>query len=43
MSDKARQSLNNLGAALSRLREALSEPDTNPLAVDGTLQRLEFV
>ena len=40
---KTLQSLPNLGAALGRLREALQEPETNPLAVDGTIQRFEFV
>lgn len=44
MSDqKAAQSLHNLGAALERLREALQEPEENPLAVDGTIHRFEFV
>jgi nucleotidyltransferase substrate binding protein (TIGR01987 family) len=41
--NKTLQSLPNLGAALGRLREALQEPETNPLAVDGTIQRFEFV
>ena len=40
---KQSQSLRNLGAALERLREALQEPETNSLAVDGTIQRFEFV
>jgi nucleotidyltransferase substrate binding protein (TIGR01987 family) len=31
-----------LGRALERLREALAQPPTNPLAVDGTIQRFEF-
>jgi len=35
--------LRNLEAALERLREALQEPETNSLAVDGTIQRFEFV
>jgi len=44
MSDaKATQSLQNLGAALQRLREALHEPETNSLVIDGTIQRFEFV
>jgi nucleotidyltransferase substrate binding protein (TIGR01987 family) len=44
MSDqKAAQSLHNLGAALERLKEALQEPEENPLAIDGTIQRFEFV
>ena len=40
---KAARSLHNLGTALKRLREALQEPGENPLAVDGTIQRFEFV
>lgn len=40
---KATQSLESLGNAMARLREALQEPDTNSLAVDGTIQRFEFV
>src|SRR2546426_12801535 len=40
---KQSQSLRNLGAALERLREALQEPETNSLVVDGTIQRFEFV
>jgi nucleotidyltransferase substrate binding protein (TIGR01987 family) len=28
--------------AVDRLREALAQPDDNPLAVDGTIQRFEF-
>jgi nucleotidyltransferase substrate binding protein (TIGR01987 family) len=40
---KTRQGLDNLGRALDRLREALAEPDPRPLAVDGTIQRFEFV
>ncbi len=31
-----------LGRALARLGEALAEPETNPLAIDGTIQRFEF-
>jgi len=31
-----------LGAAVDRLAEALAQPATNPLAVDGTIQRFEF-
>ncbi|MFH1738129.1 MAG: HI0074 family nucleotidyltransferase substrate-binding subunit [bacterium] len=41
--DKISQSLRNLGGALARLREALHEPEANCLAVDGTIQRFEFV
>jgi len=44
MSDpKIEQSLVNLEAALDRLEEALQEPEANRLAVDGTIQRFEFV
>src|SRR5690606_16300957 len=39
---KLRQSMASLGRALGRLDEALREPDTNPLAIDGTIQRFEF-
>ena len=30
------------GRALERLREALAEPEDNPLTIDGTIQRFEF-
>ncbi len=40
---RAEQGLRNLGAALGRLREALAEPETSSLVVDGTIQRFEFV
>ena len=40
---KAAQSLENLERALRRLEEALQEPDTNSLVIDGTIQRVEFV
>jgi nucleotidyltransferase substrate binding protein (TIGR01987 family) len=43
MNDKPSQSLVNLATALERLREALQEPEANKLAVDGTIQRFEFV
>lgn len=44
MSDnKIAQSLTNLGAGLDRLGEALQEPETTALIVDGTIQRFEFV
>lgn len=44
MSDpKSRQRLSNLGAAVERLREALREPVTTDLIVDGTIHRFEFV
>lgn len=36
-------SLDNLGRGMERLEEALQEPETNSLAVDGTIQRFEFV
>lgn len=40
---KINQSLTNLGHALARLREALQEQEANSLAIDGTIQRFEFV
>lgn len=40
---KLHLSLENLENALRRLAEALAEPPTNALAVDGTIQRFEFV
>lgn len=40
---KAGQSIDNLGQALARLREALDEPPSNSLLIDGTIQRFEFV
>ncbi len=40
--DKIGQSLRNLEQAVIRLKEALDEPETNPLAIDGTIQRFEF-
>lgn len=39
---RIRQRLNNLGNAIARLQEALSEPPENPLFIDGTIQRFEF-
>jgi nucleotidyltransferase substrate binding protein (TIGR01987 family) len=43
MSDsEAARALAALGRAIDRLREALAEPEGNPLAVDGTIQRFEF-
>jgi nucleotidyltransferase substrate binding protein (TIGR01987 family) len=36
------RSVDALRRALDRLREALAEPETNPLAIDGTIQRFEF-
>ena len=41
--DKARFSLKQLGNALQRLHEALQEPNTGSLVIDGTIQRFEFV
>ncbi len=40
---KVEDSLANLGKAIGRLREAFEVPRTNPLAVEGTIQRFEFV
>ncbi len=40
--DKAEQSIANLRQALDRLQEALDEPTTNSLVIDGTIQRFEF-
>lgn len=40
--DEDARALDTLGRALDRLREALAEPEGNPLAVDGTIQRFEF-
>ena len=42
MSGVADDTFRALGSALDRLREALDQPLTNPLAIDGTLQRFEF-
>ena len=39
----SQRSLRKLGRALGRLDEALREPEDNPLAIDGTIQRFEFV
>jgi nucleotidyltransferase substrate binding protein (TIGR01987 family) len=39
----ATRRLDDLGKALDRLDEALTVPDTAPLAIDGTIQRFEFV
>jgi nucleotidyltransferase substrate binding protein (TIGR01987 family) len=43
MNEKPSQSLINLETALERLAEALQEPTENKLAIDGTIQRFEFV
>jgi nucleotidyltransferase substrate binding protein (TIGR01987 family) len=40
---KVEQSIANLRQALDRLQEALDEPTTNSLVIDGTIQRFEFV
>ena len=40
---KCNQNLKNLTAALEKLHEALQESESNKLAVDGTIQRFEFV
>lgn len=41
--EKLHIGMDNLGRGLERLAEALEEPETNSLAVDGTIQRFEFV
>jgi nucleotidyltransferase substrate binding protein (TIGR01987 family) len=41
-SAELRRTLDQLGRAIERLKEALAEPPTNPLALDGTIQRFEF-
>lgn len=43
MGNKAGDSLNKLEAALERLGEALAEDSSNPLFIDGTVQRFEIV
>ncbi len=43
MSGKVEDSLVKLEAELKRLGEALAEDSTNPLFIDGTIQRFEFV
>lgn len=40
---KNRNGLENLGNAIERLEEALRVPEDSPLAIDGTIQRFEFV
>jgi nucleotidyltransferase substrate binding protein (TIGR01987 family) len=40
---KVVDSLQSLESALKRLGEALAEDSPNPLAIDGTIQRFEFV
>jgi nucleotidyltransferase substrate binding protein (TIGR01987 family) len=39
----ARHRLDDLAQALNRLEEALAVPESAPLAIDGTIQRFEFV
>ena len=39
----AKRRLEELEQALCRLEEALAVPETAPLAIDGTIQRFEFV
>lgn len=43
MNEKGHRRLANFGHALARLREALGVPSDAPLAIDGTVQRFEFV
>lgn len=40
--DRIEQSLRHLEQAILRLKEALDEPQSNPLSIDGTIQRFEF-
>ncbi len=42
MDRKLEKNFDNLSLALSRLEEALAEDSSNPLIVDGTIQRFEF-
>lgn len=39
---KVKQSLENLGKALARLKEGVTEAKDNRLMIDGTIQRFEF-
>lgn len=41
--ERNKQSLSNLGNALTRLKEALNEPDSNILFIEGTIQRFKCV
>lgn len=41
--EKIQQSLTNLGRALTRLKEALDEPGSNILFIEGTIQRFKCV
>lgn len=42
MNARRKQQLHSLQDALARLNEALIVPRTEPLAIDGTIQRFEF-
>ncbi|MBI3784231.1 MAG: nucleotidyltransferase substrate binding protein [Deltaproteobacteria bacterium] len=42
MSAELRRNFDQLSHAVDRLREALAEPTTNSLIIDGTIQRFEF-
>ena len=42
MSDELDRKLEQLVQAVERLRQALAEPESAPLAIDGTIQRFEF-
>ncbi|HYD50214.1 MAG TPA: HI0074 family nucleotidyltransferase substrate-binding subunit [Terriglobales bacterium] len=42
MSAELKRSLSQLEKAFARLREALDEPPSNPLMLDGSIQRFEF-
>ncbi len=42
MSVEIQRGLTQLELALQRLREALAQPESNPLWLDGTIQRFEF-
>ena len=41
--EKIQQSLTNLGRAITRLQEALNEPASNTLFIEGTIQRFKCV
>ena len=42
LSAELHRTFEQLRHALDRLREALAQPEDNPLVVDGTIQRFEF-
>ncbi len=42
MSAELHRTFEQLRHAVERLREALAQPEDNPLVVDGTIQRFEF-